>query len=73
MTSPAYEWRPIDTAPRDGTPVMLSDGVQVLPAKLSRWGGESKSRWEVLGEDRDDFRPAYWHPFPQAPKADPSP
>lgn len=73
MTSPLLEWRPIDTAPKDGTRVLLSDGVTVWTSFWSDWGGQVKARWEPEGDADPAALPTYWMPFPPPPKAERSP
>lgn len=68
MTSPLLEWRPIDTAPRDGTRVHLSEGVLV---HVGKWRGTKKwGRWqfETPGFQVANFDPTYWMPLPDPPK-----
>ena len=68
MTSPLLEWRPIDTAPKDGSRVLLSEGVLV---HVGRWrGNRSFGSWglETPGLVVVKFDPTYWMPLPQSPK-----
>jgi hypothetical protein len=69
-------WQPIETAPKDGTHLLLSDGERVT---LGGWtsdmdqGAEYEGQigmagwWSVdLGPNGD--RPTHWMPLPEAPK-----
>jgi hypothetical protein len=65
-------WRPIETAPKDGTHVDLWAGEERVAD--CRWN-ISRSRWEHWGwGDYDgmdmvkvDFEPTHWIPIPSAP------
>lgn len=75
-------WQPIDTAPKDGTPVLLfgtrDKGRSGEPAWLTArwckvWDGEEDWHW-LEGADREDdsrilFEPTHWMPLPSAPAA----
>jgi hypothetical protein len=58
-------WQPIETAPKDGTDILLSDGVEVTQggwvAAVSMVGGAGW--WSVAG----DLRPTHWMAFPAPP------
>jgi hypothetical protein len=70
------EWRPIDTAPRDGTRVLatgggLDDTVEVISynERVGAWNTENYTL-----DDRDDeaegySRPSHWMPLPAPPAA----
>lgn len=78
MTSPLLEWRPIDTAPKDGTRVLLSEGADVDIGAWADWGGKAAC-WETdvdavkWDQRRRHFEPAYWMPLPSPPKAERAP
>lgn len=65
----AREWQPIETAPRDGTDVLLhgpfgNEGKQYN--EVARFWG---SRWTI--EWMHDFHaPTHWMPLPEPPQAD---
>ena len=71
-TEPA--WRPIETAPKDGSEILLAhpDGSMVVG-----WWREDRTRGKVCGwsdgwSDGDDFAmtwPTHWRPKPAAPEA----
>jgi hypothetical protein len=77
--SPAAGWRPIDTAPKDGSEVMLWSRYQTNPV-IGEW---CKNRWwaSVDGsrviESQTDFGtdylsvevPSHWRPLPTPPAA----
>jgi hypothetical protein len=78
-------WRPIETAPKDGTWILMTNGVDVAGGQWIRdEGGTTEYRDEdgrYLGQDdRDDFegwmdwmggipRPTHWSPLPAPPAA----
>jgi hypothetical protein len=78
-------WRPIETAPKDGTWILMTNGVDVAGGQWIRdEGGTTEYRDEdgrYLGQDdRDDFEgwmdwmggipsPTHWMPLPAPPAA----
>jgi len=70
----AVQWRPIETAPKDGTRLLLWWGSEVhigrcVGAGMSRdggdwWRSESHQVFKVAGG-----RPTHWMPLPAAPAA----
>jgi hypothetical protein len=67
------EWQPIETAPKDGTAILI------WPANASFYGDEATSyvvRWhdwkeawiEASGEEYAAFYPTHWMPLPAPPK-----
>ena len=62
------EWKPIDTAPKDGTKILMFDGetMQIVDwDKLDYWGtSDCGSGW------RDEWYPTHWMPLPEAPNAE---
>lgn len=57
-------WQPIETAPKDGTEILASDGQNVVACS---WQGDTWSAFNWKGSDI----PKYWMPFPPAPKPKP--
>lgn len=69
------DWQPIDTAPRDGTEILLWDGYKLCVAS---WAFGSLFRIEpkewITGECRGDYNsydtvdePTHWLPLPETP------
>jgi hypothetical protein len=57
---PVSPWRPIETAPRDGTSVLIHDG------EFAQMVAEyHKGSWLALMEYT--YRPTHWMPLPPAP------
>ena len=62
------KWQPIETAPKDGTHVLL------WPSPY--WGGDSLSggyatahkRWFADGSGSETISPTHWQPLPPPPK-----
>lgn len=74
----AQEWQPIETAPRDGTPILISNGVSVMEARwltecqmgqfvtAPGWQVvECEDGWYSIGLEAD--WPTHWMPLPAAP------
>ena len=59
-------WRPIDTAPKDGTPVLGWWGTECMIVDwcvvVERWGLTHD------GEDMFEPEPTHWMPLPEGPK-----
>jgi hypothetical protein len=69
LSEPQTSWQPIETAPKDGTLVLIcgfgSEGYYVADAK---WDGE----WLLFHPDNDDhtepsYNVSYWMPLPAPP------
>jgi hypothetical protein len=59
------KWQPIETAPRDGTPILATDGETIV---TTRYGAFS---WTHEGIDPAVTRRlTHWLPLPPPPKAD---
>ena len=57
------EWQPIDTAPKDGTFILIIDGLGDLPfAKVSCWDVEKQAFWYP-----HVTKPEFWMPLPTPP------
>ena len=80
------DWQPIETAPKDGTRVLLSgDGIvgfgawvkdvgKTLVADPDKpyWEPYDNSYWDIdFTNDKDWFLAAHWMPLPEPPKAQP--
>lgn len=57
------EWQPIDTAPADGTRVLVLEDSEVFLSWQHRPG-----RWHTPDESgRWELTPTYWMPLPKIP------
>lgn len=73
------EWQPIETAPKDGKRVLISDGRYVMDAYWSEEASLGQcSRgpaWQVFNCDEDCWYsiavtdPTHWMPLPEPPNA----
>lgn len=66
------EWQPIETAPKDGTNIILCQGARVTAGEwYSDRGDEDRDGWEGwMSQDggfADDDPPEYWMPLPAPP------
>ena len=68
------EWQPIETAPKDGTPIILGfpdmacEGYWMCDPSRNHWGetGWFASDSDVLFEH--PWKPTHWMPLPEPPK-----
>lgn len=69
------EWQPIETAPKDGTPIILgyagshsAEGFWMNDPEKNHWGeiGWFDSDSDVLC--KHPHKPDYWIPLPEPPK-----
>ncbi len=65
------EWKSIETAPKDGTPVLLWHKFLVMPAACfwdadeGMWSSTlGRSVWSEGGDDG----PSHWHEIPEPPQ-----
>lgn len=72
------EWQPIDTAPKDGTHILIFEPSKsdysssiIYVVKWDNWQG--REQWlEASGEEYSTFKPTHWMPLPVAPLSTPS-
>ena len=68
-------WQPIESAPKDGTWVILYDAEQYHPVHVRNWRtAETNGRlisgwWDEYSQYRPSFRPTHWKPLPHPPAA----
>lgn len=64
------EWHPIETAPKDGTRVLLIEGDQPSEACTGWW---MMGAWRDYGDigcnGQADYSPTHWMPLPFGPYA----
>lgn len=58
-------WQPIETAPKDGTWVLLYDVCDYMVVAVWDYDG-----WYDLAEDTAHYHPTHWMPLPPKPKQD---
>jgi hypothetical protein len=73
------EWQPIETAPRDGTSVLLSGGqlacsgdieeneIAVVAKICNAYGSEAWSVVRISGQEVWLWNPTHWMPLPAPP------
>lgn len=75
------DWQPIETAPKDGTYVLIADehhvtigryhrdvGRTLIGADQPYWEDYDHSFWDRYEKDGDDwFQPTKWAPLPSPP------
>lgn len=70
------DWQPIETAPKDGTEILLFelqcyDEPYIATGIWHRWDGGERWLPAVYGGARTDyFDPTHWMPLPDAPEHD---
>lgn len=65
----AQEWMPIETAPRDGTKVLLWPGYLMGGDPMTGWWARLARKWVAAGEPFDS-QPTHWRPLPTPPAHD---
>jgi len=74
-------WRSIETAPRDGTRILIADGRSTDAAYWSQcakgYGGSKRYPWVILDETNGvngmtETHPTHWQPLPAPPGATPA-
>jgi len=63
-----FDWRPIETAPKDGTTIWACHWRMAHRGMLSFWEG----RWQLVDELENlpkgyGFEPTHWMPLPEPP------
>jgi hypothetical protein len=70
------DWQPIETAPKDGTAILIWPAQSALTGSTEcmiisyvvRWHDWKESWIEASGEEYDTFYPTHWMPLPPPPK-----
>ena len=69
------EWQPIDTAPKDGTVILIwpaksafASSDDELISYVVRWSYLEQGWIEASGEEYAAFYPSHWCPLPAPPK-----
>lgn len=63
-------WQPIETAPKDGTPVLVWDGSDAMVSYWSNVTGlDGDGEWHTWALCAE--QPTHWMPLPQPPKEGP--
>lgn len=64
------EWRPIETAPKDGSYVLLFIEKTTAQVFSGRWDNHPDCKcWVAGGYMRRQTKPTHWMPLPETPNA----
>jgi len=61
-------WMPIETAPKDGTKILLWPGYLMGGDPMSGWWARLAGKWVSAGEPFE-VAPTHWRPLPAPPAA----
>lgn len=67
------EWRPIETAPKDGTWCLLFSQENIEPIRIRYWscrklnGRLVEGWWSAWGTFSPEYNPTHWMPVPLLP------
>lgn len=70
IDAPAPQWQPIETAPKDGTPVLLDHPDWHMRVLRGGWDVDELA-WRVGGFGCPATQPTKWHPLPAPPEERP--
>lgn len=65
------EWQPIETAPKDGSSILLFTGTGMIEGNWSfgRWDqGVIYATYDGCGGTAFESNPTHWMPLPEPPK-----
>ena len=62
------EWQPIETAPKDGTRVLVYSSWVVKATDIARWIGPPHNIWK-RDREGDVVKATHWMPLPDPPAA----
>lgn len=62
-------WQPIETAPKDGTEVIVFEANFPKVIFIAKMGRQGIGVWDWMTTDGDVAFPAYWMPLPKPPIA----
>jgi hypothetical protein len=61
------DWQPIETAPKDGTRIIVANYAVVWPDVSWVKSPRAGERWEHLNLGAVRFAPTHWMPIPKPP------
>jgi hypothetical protein len=65
------DWQPIETAPKDGTTVIVYDPAYAQPVVPGAWDSEEEAEggqtWRASDAEWDRLNPTHWMPLPAPP------
>lgn len=63
------EWQPIETAPKDGTRLLLCEADQPGEPCVGWWiAGQWRDMGDIGCDGQDDYQPTHWMPLPMKPE-----
>lgn len=63
------EWKPIESAPRDGRAVLLDNPIWLTRVVRGAWD-KGMMEWRVDSYGRPANKPKYWMPLPPPPEVE---
>jgi hypothetical protein len=64
-------WQLIESAPKDGTPILGWDGVDMATVKWHKWSDRAVGGWDLIVcgayAEYSDYYPTHWVPIPEPP------
>lgn len=63
----AMEWQPIETAPKDGSTVMVSSSNEEVCLARCYKISKKRFKWFAFIPVKHPFRPTHWMPLPEPP------
>ena len=74
MSEPKFgEWQPIETAPKDGSLIMIGRLGWAMPARWRFYETLGSGYWVFSNNQhikKTDSQPTHWMPLPEPPNAD---
>lgn len=61
------EWQPIETAPKDGTEILIYSEIEGVRSSYFEHGMWQKGSWFSKPEERERAKPKKWMPLPKPP------
>jgi len=70
MSKEIKEWQTIETAPKDGTAILMFEDIYLGCINTGYWSAQNNGQWKSNGcaEDALVFEnPSHWQPLPKPP------
>lgn len=61
------DWQPIETAPKDGRPILVYCDAWYESRLVAGWDAHEKA-WRIKGMGCPFAQPSHWHQLPEPPK-----
>lgn len=68
----SQRWRPIETAPKDGSGLLIWGAEWPGHVAVGHWFGKPMYRWisPFAAADKEYVAPTHWRPLPEPPRGD---